>query len=325
MELRHLRYFVAVAESQHFGRAAKVLHTAQPSLSYQIRQLEKEIGTPLFVRTTRRVRLTVAGDAFLTEARSLLLQLDKAVQYVRDVGAGILGRLRIAYISGSMGNVLPLILRDFSTAFPDVAVDLTSMWTDAQIEALREQRLDIGIFGSGLRPEGLSHADAWRSHYVVALPHGHELCRRETLAYTDLEGQSLIVSRASGSRMSDNIFAVLQRHNVNASFIYQDAALETIIGLVAARRGLALVPSSWSEMPHAALEFRQIEPITPLPGLGFYWNSKAAAPLVRTFLESAKATIAKLPPGAPDPTSTPMPDRRPPASPSSRSQRPRDI
>ena len=273
-----------------------MLHTAQPSLSYQIRQLEKDIGTPLFVRTTRRVQLTVAGEAFLTEARSLLLQLDKSVQYVRDVGSGILGRLRIAYISGSMGNVLPLILRDFSTAFPAVAVDLTSMWTDAQIEALRERRLDVGIFGSGLQPEGLSHTDAWRSHYVLALPHGHELCKKETLTYRDLEGQPLVVSRAFGSRMSDNISAVLRLHNVNATFIYQDAALETIIGLVAARRGLALVPSSWSKMPHAALEFRQIEPVTLLPGLGFYWNSKAAAPLVRTFLESAKATIANLPP-----------------------------
>lgn len=296
MELRHLRYFVAVAEYQHFGRAAKVLHTAQPSLSYQIRQLEKDIGTPLFARTTRNVQLTVAGEAFLTEARSLLVQLDKSVQYTRDVGAGMRGRLRIAYISGSMGSVLPLILRDFSTSFSDVAVDLRSMWTDAQVEALRDRRLDIGIFGSGLHPEGLSRTDGWRSHFVLALPHGHELLQKPALLYSDLEGQPLIVSRAYGSRMSENIFAVLQRHNVSAAFVYQDAALETIIGLVAARRGLALVPSSWSKMPHAAIQFRQIEPTTLLPGLGFYWNSKTSDPLVRTFLTSAQTTMANLPP-----------------------------
>jgi DNA-binding transcriptional LysR family regulator len=296
LELRHLRYFVAVAECQHFGQAAKMLHTAQPSLSYQIRQLEEDIGTPLFVRTTRKVRLTAAGETFLEEARQLLAQLERGLQHTRDVGAGMRGRLRLAYISGSMGSVLPLILRDFSGTYPDVAVELRSMWTDEQIEALREGKLDVGIFGNGLRPEGLTRTNGWGSQLMLAIPDGHELDVERPLVYADLEGQQLIVSRASGSRMSENILDVLRRHNVTASFAFQDAAQETIVGLVAARRGVALVPSSWSTMPHVGLRFRQIEPITYLPGLAFYWNTETADQTLRSFLESAAKSIANLAP-----------------------------
>lgn len=294
MELRHLRYFVAVAECQHFGRAAKILHTAQPSLSYQIRQLEDDIGTPLFVRTTRKVQLTAAGETFLEEARAMLAQLERSVQHTRDIGAGMRGRLRLAYISGSMGSVLPAILRDFTGAYPEIAIELRSTWTGEQIEALRERRLDIGIFGGGLQPEGLKSTNGWASELVLAIPDGHDLAIERSLTYKDLEGQQIIVSRKSGSRMSDNILDVLHRHGVNAKFVFQEATLETIIGLVASRRGAALVPSSWSTMPHAGLQFRQIQPITHLPGLAFYSNPENADQTLRSFLESAAKSIARL-------------------------------
>jgi DNA-binding transcriptional LysR family regulator len=256
-ELRHLRYFVAVAEHQHFGRAAKALHTSQPSVSNQIRQLEADVGTPLFVRTTRRVRLTPAGEIFLEETRRLLAQLESGLRHAREAARGMRGRLRLAYISGSMHDTLPRILRDFSEAYPDVALYLASMWTDEQIDALRERRLDVGIFPNGLDVDGLERQDGWRNELVLAMPIGHKLERKPHLRYGDLEGQPLIVPRASGSHMGDSIVDVCRLHDVNTVVIYEGAEVDTIIGLVAARQGLALVPASWSCNPHFGVRFRR--------------------------------------------------------------------
>lgn len=292
MELRHLRYFVAVAEHEHFGRAAAALHTAQPSLSTQIRQIEDEIGTPLFERTTRRVRLTPAGETFLEEARRVLQHLETGIERTREVATGMRGRLRFAYVSGAMHSVLPRILGDFADAYPHVAVHVETLSTEAQIAALREGRLDVGLFVTGLNPEGLATTHAWRERLILALPAAHALTRKRVVRYEDLEGQPLVMyARSAGSRMGDSIVSVLRRRNVNASIVFEGSEADTIVGLVAARRGLALVPAAWATFALDGVAFRPIAPTQFLPGLSLYWNPRTLDPLVRSFNDSAIKTI----------------------------------
>jgi DNA-binding transcriptional LysR family regulator len=145
---------------------------------------------------------------------------------------------------------------------------------------------------NGLTPDGLSTTHGWRERLVLAVPTGHALSRKQNLRYEDLEDQPLIVyARTSGSRMGDCIVSILRRRNVNAQIVYEGAEADTIIGLVAARRGLALVPTAWSTFSLNGVQFRPIGPTQFLPGLAFYWNPDVADPLVRAFVDSAVKSI----------------------------------
>lgn len=292
MELRHLRYFVAVAEHQHFGRAAEALGTAQPSLSNQIRQLEAELGTALFERTTRRVRLTPAGETFLEESRRLLAGLEAGIERTREVATGMRGRLRFAYVSGSMRNLLPRIIAGFEDAYPHVALHVQSMMTEQQVDALRDGSIDVGLFASGFRAEDFGTSYGWRERLILAIPAGDPLARKRSLRYDDLDGRPLVVyARTSGSAMQDNILDILHRRNISATITYQGTEAETIVGLVAARRGLALVPGTWSTFALDGVVYRPILPAQYLRGLSFYWMRERGDPLVRAFVESAVKTI----------------------------------
>src|SRR5689334_5740766 len=145
MELRHLRYFLAVAEELHFGRAATRLGIAQPPLSQQIRQLEQELGATLLNRTKRRVELTPAGRAFLEHTRQILAETERAKRVARRAGRGEIGRLAIGFVSSADLDVLPRVLRAWRERFPDVEVELHALLTAAQVDALGRGRLDVGF------------------------------------------------------------------------------------------------------------------------------------------------------------------------------------
>ena len=145
MELRHLRYFVAVADELHFGRAAEKLHISQPPLSMQIRALEDELGVALLNRTRRHVSLTRAGQAFLQDARQILEKTDQAVLTARRAGRGEIGELAVGFISVADYNLLPLVLREFRRRYPMVSLSLKEATTDAQLDDLREGRIDVGF------------------------------------------------------------------------------------------------------------------------------------------------------------------------------------
>jgi len=145
MELRHLHYFVAVAEELHFGRAAHRLHIAQPPLSQQIRQLEEELGVQLFLRTKRSVSLTEAGAAFLEEAQRVLEQTKRAVEVAQRTGHGEQGKLIIGFVGSATYGLLPRLLRRFRERFPEVTLVLRELTTSQQVHALHEQRIHLGV------------------------------------------------------------------------------------------------------------------------------------------------------------------------------------
>src|ERR1700749_4678303 len=177
MELRHLRYFVVVAEELHFRRAAERLHMSQPPLSQQIRALEEEVGATLLLRTQRKVELTGAGAAFLQRAREILGAVEDAALEARRVQRGEVGRLAIGFVGSAMYSVVPERLRAFRDRHPDVGLRLHELGTTEQLRRLDDGRLDIGfIRAPGSRP-GLSTETVLREPVVAAPPDGHPLAR----------------------------------------------------------------------------------------------------------------------------------------------------
>ena len=178
MELRHFRYFIALAEELHFGRAARRLNVVQPALSQQIRQLEQELGVMLLSRTKRRVMLTESGRAFLVEARRTLASAEQSALAARSAAAGEVGRLRVGYVDLATWSVLPKVLRTYRKRYPRVELVLTELHREPQREALLRGDLDVGFF-SLREPRGaLTGARVIDDQLVVALPRDHKVARR---------------------------------------------------------------------------------------------------------------------------------------------------
>jgi DNA-binding transcriptional LysR family regulator len=294
MEIRHLRYFVAVAERAHFGRAADALHIAQPSLSKQVRQLEREIGVRLFERSTRQVRLTPAGEVFLAECRRILGQMTASIESARAVSQGQRGQLHIAFVSGAMGaGALPHLLHDFQELHPDVALRIRPMPALEQIDALREGTVHIGFFSAGYKDSAFEQLQLWRERLILAVPTRHRFAARPGLRYDDLEGERIVMySRGSGSQLPNFIIAVLHERQVDPEIIHQGADAETIIGLVAAGRGISLVPASWSAFAFPGVTYREIAPERIIqPGMALTWYRRKESPLVAEFVSSVKRTL----------------------------------
>ena len=213
MELRHLRYFVAVAESLSFARAARTLHLSQPPLSRQVRALEDELGTPLFTRTKRSVRLTPAGAALLPEARRLLREADGLKADAQRLATGEVGSLGLGFISVSAYNLLPELAPEFRRRHPGVKLTLQEATSDILFAALRQGELDVGLV---LPPDdlgGLEYAPLVQDTLVAAVPAGSPAARgRGSLALASLSGEPFILfPRKVGPPLYDAIVGACRR------------------------------------------------------------------------------------------------------------------
>lgn len=244
MELRHLRYFVALAEELSFTRAARRLHVSQPPLSLQIQQLEAEVGARLFNRTSRRVELTLAGQAFLGEARAVLDRLTSASRRVRDIGEGLAGRIDVGLSGSHFLGPLPRIIAGYAQSHPNVSIALHELKPAAQIEALRERRIDLSVSRTPVNDAELSSTLLWRDPVTVALPVGHALAARRRLALQDLRAEPFVMLRTDSSAYARYVLDCC----VQAGFAPRTAQwvveLPAVLSLVAAGIGVALVPAS---------------------------------------------------------------------------------
>ena len=244
MELRHLRYFVTLAEELSFTRAAKRLHVSQPPLSLQISQLEQEVGTRLFNRTSRHVELTLAGQSFLNDARTLLEQLGGASQRAQAIGQGLAGRLEIGLSGSHFLGALPRIMADYAKAHPEVSFALHELKPTMQLQALRDRRIDVSISRTPVNDTVLGSTLLWKDPVVVALPVGHPLAKRRQLKLLDLRAQPFVMLRTDSSAHAQYVLDCC----VQAGFAPQVAQwvveLPAVVSLVAAGMGVALIP--WS-------------------------------------------------------------------------------
>ncbi len=299
MELRHLRYFVAVAEELHLGRAAERLRIAQPPLSRQIRDLEREVGTPLFERVPRGVELTPAGRAFLPEARLTLAQAERAQRTARRAAQGETGRLRVGFVeTAADAAVLPDVLGFFRMHLPDVGVSLFEMDALQQAEALRTERIDLGILHSlpTDAAQWLRVEPVYDDPIVAAVPQTHALAGRARLTLKELATESFVLfPRPTAPVLYDALIARCRAAGFSPRVVQEAAGWHTLAGLVAAGVGVAFVPESLAELRRPGVVY------TPLPGLKVElrmvaaWKRGARSPVRERFVTTLR-TIARARP-----------------------------
>ncbi|HVY47011.1 MAG TPA: LysR substrate-binding domain-containing protein [Minicystis sp.] len=285
VELRHLRYFLAVAEERHFGRAAKRLRIAQPPLSRQIQALEAELRVALFDRGHRRIELTTAGEAFLTHARRIFDAVDLAVDEAQRAAAGKVGRIAIGYPSSVAFSGLPELLRAFRARSPGVEVALRELPPQEQVEALLGRRIDVGFIRGAVDGE-LASRRVRSEPLLLALPKGHALAARARGA-VDLglcaREPFVCFPRHRGAAFFDQLMRVCH----DAGFtprIVQEAPQLDIVSLVAGGFGVAIVPGSLKKAKRPGVVFRTIAG-SPRTELFVAWRPRDSSPVVRDFLD----------------------------------------
>ncbi|MCX5043109.1 LysR substrate-binding domain-containing protein [Aldersonia sp. NBC_00410] len=259
MELRHLRYFAAVAETCHFGRAAAQLHVAQPALSYAIRQLETELDVALFTRTTRQVTPTVAGEYLYGEVRRILTEVDEAVRGVRRIAAGRSGLVRVGLTGTAAFSHLPRIARVVKRELPDVALHIRAdMLTPEQSECLRTGSLDIGL----LRPPAIGDDIEIRTidvePLVLAVPVDHRLAVEPVVSMTDLRNEPFVMYGNRDSAVNEAVIRSCREAGFAPQREHDAAGTAVLLALVTAGLGIAVVPGSVRALPLDGLVVREL-------------------------------------------------------------------
>jgi DNA-binding transcriptional LysR family regulator len=294
MELRHLRYFVAVAEELHFGRAAIRLHMAQPPLSQQIRQLEEEIGVTLLDRTKRRVELTPAGRAFLEEARRTLGQAERAVRTAQRASRGETGHLAIGFVPTADLDVLPRVLALWRTRFPDVEVELYALSPGQQVEALREGRIQVGLLRPPIDDAGLTVEPIHREPLVAALPERHPLARRARIRLGDLHADAMILfPRDSSPSRYDMLVGVCRYAGFAPRVVHGEYTLPTNLALIAAGLGVTLLPASIRNLQRTGVVYRPLMPPVPELEMAVAYGREERSPVLPAFLDVLRAATAR--------------------------------
>lgn len=290
MELRQLRYFLAVSDELHFGRAAEKLHMSQPPLTVQIRRLERELGLALFDRSTRRVSLTPMGAAFQKRVRGVLDDLDDAVAEINDVGSGRRGRLRVGFVSSASYTAIPEAVRLFRELRPRIDLVLRPLTSGEQVEGLLEGELDLGLIRDPEPAPGLSLESLLTEELVAVLPARHPLASQSSVSPEDLAGEGMILFpyRLMPGFVSQvlRIFAPGRIPHVVQQAIHQ----ETVVGLVAAGLGISILPESISRIHTTGVELR---PISTRPQTSLLIaRAGLDAPAVEQFVSCLRAAVA---------------------------------
>lgn len=283
IETRQLRYFVAVAEEHHFGRAAQRLLIAQPPLSQQIRVLERSLGTELLTRTTRKVELKPAGELLLERGRRILAELDALEDEVKKVGDGLQGSLRIGFTGSTTYGLMPRMVREASRAFDGVALAVSGeMLTPQLVRELEDQHLDVVVLRAPVPPAEISHVTVAREQIVAAIPSNSRLADRATLTFDDFADQ-VMVGYPEDSSMSQAITARLLDHGLTPRYAHRVRETSALLSLVAAGIGPALVPQSATSLNLGGTVFREIED-APTTELAVAWRTNDSSRLVERFV-----------------------------------------
>lgn len=295
--LRHFRSAVAVAEHLHFGRAAAELGIAQPALSQLIRTLEKDLDVTLFERTTRRVRLTPAGEAFVADARAALSAVDLASVRARAAGRGTTGVLSIGTVGSAVFHPLSAVVRAFRSRYPDVSLRFSELPTVDQIAGLRVERLDVAF----LRPpipgpaDDISVVPLTKEPLVAVLPADHRLAGKERITIDSLADEPFVCfPRHLGPGLFDEITSLCRGAGFNPRIEQEAVQMQTIVGLVAAGCGVSIVPGVIAAHGHPGVTFPRLTPSTRLVDLALAWRAGSASPTVANFVALAR-DVARRP------------------------------
>ncbi|MET3105294.1 DNA-binding transcriptional LysR family regulator [Oxalobacteraceae bacterium GrIS 1.18] len=289
LELRQLRYFIAVAEELHVGRAAQRLNMTQPPLSQSIQGLEALLGAQLFIRQKRGITLSAAGHALLPEARRLIKESLALPDLVQSAALGESGQLSIAFISTADYSLLPPVLREFRKTKPLVKLSLREATSDVQFEALRLGQIDLGLIIPPV-PDKLADLLNYQSllsePLILAAPSDASwLGNRKRVSLNACQGEPLIIfPRSYAPALYDSIVGCFQSAGMTPEIGQEAIQMQTIIGLVSAGMGIALVPQSVSNLKRPGVVYRDIEQTTPLIETGIAWRKDNPSPVLQAFI-----------------------------------------
>ena len=289
MELRQLRYFIAVAEEMHFNRAAERLHIAQPALSQQIQRLERNLKTQLFIRTTRSVEITDTGRVLLEAARRVISEAERAQSQVELATLGSTGLLRVGFVSSAALSLLPGMVNRLHEHLPQVRFQLQENTTEQQIQAVLDGQLDVGIVREIEPIDGIHITALKREALVVAVPETHPLAQRTSVKLAELAGEGFVVfPRNQVSRLYDLISALCIPAGFHIRIAQEAIQFPTILGLVAARTGIAIVPESLRALQIAGVAYLDLNDTAAASQISLICaENRRDSALVKRFLESS--------------------------------------
>jgi DNA-binding transcriptional LysR family regulator len=294
MELRHLRYFVAVANELSFTRAAATMRVAQSAVSAQIRLLEESVGVPLLERTSRRVELTSAGRVFLLGTKKLIADLDELKKQARRIGRAETGHLAVGFIGAQSHDWMPAVLKRFRQKHPDVEVTLTEMVPSAQLEALATHRLDVGVVGAidGKPPRGLQIVCIAEEEPMVGMPNDHGLAGREYLRLRQLKGEKFILtSRENAPSYRSWLARLFLRAGFEPDVAQEVDRARTAVQYIAAGFGISIFGEHITRQPAPGVTFAPLRPCLPKIRYGIAWRKDTSEALVHRFIEYAKEQL----------------------------------
>jgi DNA-binding transcriptional LysR family regulator len=293
MDLRHLRYFVAVAEERHFGRAAARLHMAQPPLSQQIRRLEAELGAPLLHRTTRRVELAPAGEVLLARAREILAAVDAAAEDARRAARGEFGRLAIGFTGSATYAVLPALADALRNALPGVVLELRGeLLTPAQVAGLLDGTLDLGLLRPPVRERSLEVEILRREPLVAVLPKAHRLAAAAVVPLEQLEEEPFVMYPSHfRSVLHDAVEDTCAAHGFRPRVALEVSETATLVSFVAAGLGVSLVPDSVRHMTVEGAVYRPLAREAAEVELAVAWRRDDDAPVLGRALEVVRSAL----------------------------------
>jgi DNA-binding transcriptional LysR family regulator len=289
IDVRHLRYFVRVAEELHFGRAAEQLGMAQAPLSQQIRQLEERVGTRLFERTTRNVKLTDAGTVFLQHALGVLADLSDAVVKTRAAANIESGLIKIGSVFAAMTELLPATIAEFRHRYPQVEVDIVDLTTAEQIAGLESGALDLGFLHPPVAHGQIKVTPLRQEGFVALLPQDHAIARKTTVTLEDLKGFRLVSQRAAlGAHYHNIVLAHCRRAGFQPEFVQESGSTLTVAVLVAAGVGVAILPE---RARFIALPGVVVRPLPELPRvieIALASHPGEPSPVIQHFIRAAR-------------------------------------
>jgi DNA-binding transcriptional LysR family regulator len=294
IDTRQLRYFIAVAEETHFGRAAERLRMSQPPLSQQIKQLEVSLGTSLLTRNTRSVDLTPAGSLLLSRGRRVIDELDSIEANVRRVGAGLQGIVRVGFTGTATYGVMPRVVRQASETFAGLAVEVSGeKLTPSLIAGLESNAIDIAVLRPPFASELIDHVIVASERLVAAVPAGSPLARSRELVMADLAAQDF-VGYPTNSTVAQAIATSWHLREVQPASVQTASETSTLLSLVAAGIGIALVPESATSLNIGGMNFIPVSD-APNVDLAVAWRRSETSPAVLTFLPFLEALITNAP------------------------------
>jgi len=295
MELRHLRYFVTVAEELHFGRAARRLHLSQPPLSMQIKALEDEIGVTLLERNRRRVELTSAGEVFLKEARDILARTQAATEAARRAARGETGDLRVGFVTIADYSILPAVLHRFRRASPDIRLVLQEATTDVQLRELGEERMDIGFVLPPVEDDRLETLPLLQEPLLAALPDAHPAARaRGPVSLKRLADSPFILfPRHMATGLYDDTIRFCRQAGFSPRVEQEAVQMQTIVSLVSVGLGVALIPASLRHLGRTGVAYKPLRERSPLIAVALAWRKSDARPTTARFIDAVRGALTE--------------------------------